>query len=781
MAAPSQVQADLAEAERLAGAITDPRLRALALAKVKWFAGEASWRTNDADAARPLIAEGLALVESVDGPLKLRGDLLHSRGTLHLQSDEAAQALSDYQSAYRIYQQLGERRSQAIALQSIGALYVAANDDNRAERYYRQAAETYDGDAALSLSLHNRRGNVLLTMERHDEAEVEYRKAIEAARIMKEPLLEARVLGNLARNQAEARRLDAADRTLARALSLIRGTHVEGFRQQLLATEARVAYYRGDYAKARSLILRAFEGVDLEGTSLAFREGHLYAYMIFSKTGEPARALEHLEALQRLTTEAAKAATTTNAALMAARFDYANQELRIANLKADELRRRVEYEQSRARWQRIVFYGLAGATLIVIVLLSVGLFTIRRSRNEVRAANADLEQTNVALEKALAAKTEFLATTSHEIRTPLNGILGMTQVMLSDRRLDDATRDRIGVVHGAGVTMRALVDDILDLAKMETGNLTVEAAPTDLKATLRDVSRMWQEQAAAKGVGFDLDLDAAPEWIVSDAGRLRQIVFNLLSNALKFTESGAVGLCAEKVVPDGGGEDAAVVRIRISDTGIGIPSEKCEEIFESFKQVDAGTTRRFGGTGLGLSICRNLARALGGDVTVSSVEGEGSVFTVELPYIAAQAPESESPGLAERGLLILDRNPIARSTLRTVLEPHVCCVRFAATLDEARELIDSGEVGQMLIDEATLKTEGDNFLEALRSLTSGGVPATLLWAACDAEIQASLKAAGARQVIAKPVRGAALIEALVPEVRCESETDGDSKLVSHAA
>ncbi|WP_109806113.1 ATP-binding protein [Sphingosinithalassobacter portus] len=781
MAAPAQARGDLQTAENIAQRIDDPQLRAVALAKVRWLDAEAHWRTNDAAGADPLVADGLRLIASISGPLKLRADLYITRGTLRQRDDQAAAALSDFQQAYRIYQQLGERRSQAIALQSIGTLYWAANDSSRAERYYRQASETYDGDPALSLSLHNRRGNVLLALERYAEAEREYRLAIDAAREMKEPLLEARILGNLARNQAEWRKLDEADQTLAQGFALIRGSDAGGFRQQLLATQARVAYYRENYPRARELIRQAFAGVDLTDTSLAFREAHLYAYMIYSKTGEPARALEHLEALQRLTTEAAKVATTTNAALMAARFDYANQELRIANLKADELRRTVEYEKSRARWQRIIFYGLGGATLIVIVLLSVGLFTIRRSRNEVRAANADLASTNVALEKALAAKTEFLATTSHEIRTPLNGILGMTQVMLSDSQLDETMRDRIGVVHGAGMTMRALVDDILDLAKMETGNLTVEAAPMNLKTTLRDVSRMWQEQAVAKGVAFELDVDEAPEWIISDAGRLRQIVFNLLSNALKFTSQGKVSLSARQIAEEPGDAGTHQMRISVSDTGIGIPQDKCEEIFESFKQVDAGTTRRFGGTGLGLSICRNLARALGGEVSVSSVEGQGSTFSIDLPFTLAEAPAGESKQSAGNSVLVLDRNPIARSAIRTVLAPFVSGIGFAASPDEALAALAEGGVGQLFVDEATLKAGGDNPMETLKSLTETGVPTTILWAAPDADMRAALEAAGAREVVQKPLRGETLIGSLVLDVKQIAGKSGNSDLVSHAA
>lgn len=782
MANPAETLRRLERAEALAKRLSDERQRTLALATTRWLAAEAYWRTNDVDAAVPLVADGLRLIEPIIEPIKLRGDLLHSRGILHMQKDRAALALADFQRAYRVFQRIGDPRSQSIVLQTIGTLYSAANDNDRAERYYRQASEVYDGDPALSLSLHNRRGNVLLVLERYGEAEIEYRLALKAARTMGKPLLEARVLGNLARNQVEGGRFDAADRTLARGFALTRDNDALAFREQFLATAARLAQGRGQLQRARQLISQAFEGVDTRTTSWTFHEAHLYAYQIFARTGDARRALEHLEALRRLEDEAAQVAISTNSALMAARFDYANQELRIANLKAEELRRNVAYEQARARWQRIIFYGLGGATLVVIALLSFGVITLRRSRNRVRAANEQLEQSNAALQKALAAKTEFLATTSHEIRTPLNGILGMTQVMLADTKLGDDMRDRIGVVHGAGMTMRALVDDILDLAKMETGNMTVDPAPMDLAATLRDVSRMWEEQARAKGVGFGIDTADAPGWIVSDAGRLRQMVFNLLSNALKFTAEGEVTLRAAAIETKAGRR----LHVSVADTGIGIPAEKCEEIFESFKQADAGTTRRYGGTGLGLTICRNLARALGGDIAVRSRPGEGSVFTVDLPLVEAEAPASTAPEPGGAGaVLVVERNPIARSMLRTVLRARVATVRFAGTGAEAEGALRERGVAIVVADEATLRAENADAVAALAELvrTAGEMHAATLalWSLCDAEVAEALAATGVGDVLTKPVKPESLIEAIFAQTERNSPSGHAGPLVSRAA
>ncbi|MBX3565295.1 MAG: tetratricopeptide repeat protein [Sphingomonas sp.] len=774
MSDPDGTLREIAAAEALAQRIGDTRQRTLALATAHWLAAEAHLRSNAPDKAGPMLAEALRMIQSVREPIKLRGDLLMSQGAYFMQSDKAAQALKNFQDAFEVFNKAGEPRSQAIALQNIALLYSAANDNDSAEKYFKRAAGAYSGDPALSVSLHNNRGNVLMVLERYSEAEAEYNAGLALVRSMDNPLLEARVLGNLARNQVEARKFTAAQATLSRGFALTKGVGASAMRRHLLATAARLAADQGDLARARRLIDECFAGLDLKDTGVELRTAHLYAYRIYREIGDLRTALTHMEALRRLNDEAAKVATTTSAALSAAKFDFQGKELEIEKLNSEQLRK-------TAQFQRTLFLSIGLATLIVIAALAWGLLTMRRSRNKVAAANIELGESNAALEKALKAKTEFLATTSHEIRTPLNGILGMTQVMLSDPKLDPQTRDRIGIAHSAGVTMRALVDDILDVAKIETGNLTVETTPMDLRAMLQDVTRMWQEQAVAKGLAFRLELTHAPCWIMSDAGRLRQIVFNLLSNAIKFTEKGAVTV---RAIDEGEGA-ARRLKLVIADTGIGIPADKFDDIFESFRQVDTSTTRKFGGTGLGLTICRNLAQALGGDIHVESNEGQGSRFIVDLPLVPAEAPAAvEGPGAATgNSMLILDRNPIARSMLKTLFEPRVATLRFAASPEEARIMLGDGGVTHLLIDEATAKAGEDEVMATIQMLAAaaGDAAITVLWLKPEDETKSQLFAAGAGQIVEKPVAGAALIEAVTPRAEEKSPPSDTDRLATRAA
>jgi signal transduction histidine kinase len=758
-------------AEAKAGNFPVGSFRTNAIATAQWLQGEAYSRMNDVALAEPLIDHAISLVEKSRPSTKLYGDLLLSRGGLRLAKADVAGALSAYQQAHDIFRDVGETRTRAIAIISIGFLYQEAGDYQNALKYFSQSIDIYNGDSQLLFSMYSNRGICLMGLNRISEAQEQFQKALDIARKLKIPVLQARTLRNIARAQLLAGQLSAADHTIELGLAVSRGDEAGVARNHFLVLSAWSARLRGHLPEAERLISQAFANVDPNTSTLDLREGHQTAYDIYKAAGRQAQALAHLEALKQFDDKTSKLAASANTALAAARFDFANQELKIEKLKRAQLQRNIEDAKNRARMQQTIFGGLAVATVIIVSMLAFGLITIRRSRNEVRAANVDLAKTNAALGRALAAKTEFLATTSHEIRTPLNGILGMTQVMLADRGLSEPLRDRIGVVHSAGVTMRALVDDILDVAKMETGNLTIEHVAFDLKAMLRDVSRLWEEQARGKGLAFVLDLENCPAFIEGDPARMRQIAFNLLSNALKFTEKGTITVRAAS--------EGATLRIGISDTGIGIPSDKLGIIFESFRQVDAGTTRKYGGTGLGLAICQNLAQAMGGGVTVASAPGEGTTFTLSLPLTLAAAPTSNAEeSIPQEALLILDRNPISRSMLRAVLEKRAGVVLFAANADEAVARIAEGGVASVLIDDATIRAERD-VDAALAALGASSAVSALLWPAPDAADRARFAAAGIDRVIGKPIAGAALAAAVLDGV--PADDSAPLTLVTQAA
>jgi signal transduction histidine kinase/CheY-like chemotaxis protein len=729
----------------------------IALATALWLEGEALLGTNDPNTALPVVTEALTKVELADPNSKLHGDLLRSRGAIAATKGNVIAALQDYQQAYATFIKAELPRSQALALQDIGQIYSDAGDYDKVLRYFAQASDTYKDDPTINLISHNNRAEVYRKLGKYQLAITEYMVALGHAKKLDSQMLQVRILTNLAETQGNIGQTAAAQASVDQAMHLARNGEAAGWRPMIYGAAARIAALRGNHALSSQLFDHAFAGINLEKSDMSFREYHLAASQTYEKTGNQALALAHFKAYQRLDSEARNLTASIASQLASSQFDFANQNLKIAKLKEDQLQKDIAMERQKARSRTILFMSLGGAAIIILGVLMVGLISVRRSRDDVRAANDNLTQSNTKLEKALQAKTEFLAMTSHEIRTPLNGILGMTQVLLTDRRVVDDLRGRIEVVNSAGKTMKALVDDILDVAKMESGEMTVVSEKTHLAAILQDAKTLWSGQAEAKNLQLIADFTQAPTYIWGDGGRIRQILFNLMSNALKFTLAGAVRL---DVFPQDNADGDREIIFKISDSGVGIAPDMHEIIFESFKQVDSGTTRQFSGTGLGLAICKRLSHAMGGDIGVESAMGQGSTFTVTLPLLEYVMESNEDSAQVTADLSAINLMAALPASPDVVLTKmafmgEASSVSFTTSLTDTQTALASSAPDHLLFDTACLTTDDADPLDGLRELAvlceEKSIKFSLLLAQDGPVSAAQAMILGASQIILKPI------------------------------
>lgn len=413
---------------------------------------------------------------------------------------------------------------------------------------------------------------------------------------------------------------------------------------------------------------------------------------------------------------------------------------------------------------------LGSRNLIVLASLPRERFTHQQLSHDFQLAEEGAKRLKAVAERATRAKSDFLATMSHEIRTPLNSIIGMADV-LSSTPLTPEQKRYVEVFQRNGISLLNLINDILDLSKVESGKIELETVPFDLREVISRAIEVIDGRAKAKNLELKRNLAASvPVYLTGDPNRLRQILINLLGNALKFTERGYLEVRVEQDPED---SSPGSLRFAVSDTGIGIPEDKVALVFESFTQADSSTTRNYGGTGLGLTISRQLVELMGGRIWVESEIERGSTFffTVKLG-VPQEQPRAqallEGPQVSVNDLglriLLVDDAEDNRFLIRSFLKDSNCSFEIAKNGAEGVDKFRAGRFDVVLMDVEMPVMDGYTATREIRRYEQeAGIPATpvmALTAHAFAEMAEKSKAAGFTAHMSKPIRKTTLLEVL---------------------
>lgn len=393
------------------------------------------------------------------------------------------------------------------------------------------------------------------------------------------------------------------------------------------------------------------------------------------------------------------------------------------------------------------------------------LFVIDRDISDIKLREEELEEARLAAEKGERAKSSFLATMSHEIRTPMNGIIGMAD-LLSKSDLPEADRLYVDTIQSSGESLLTIINDILDFSKLNDGHLAIKPTTFALQACMDEVLNLMRPQVKAKGLTLIVDCQPdLPTAVIGDDGRLRQVLINVIGNAIKFTDKGNV-----EVRMSGRREGQSLsLAIEIEDSGIGVPDDQAERIFERFAQADTASTRRFGGTGLGLSISRRLVRLMNGDITVRNGDNCGAVFRImlelgiakDLPQTAASVDVLDLSVLNGVNVLLAEDNRTNRLVVEKFLQNTPITLTTACNGQEAVQLFAREKPDIVLMDMSMPVMDGLDATRAIRQMNVPQPGIIALTANAFASDREACSAAGMDGFLSKPLRRAHLLQELV--------------------
>lgn len=708
---------------------------------------------------------------------KLEGQYLEKMGSYQL-------ALEAFDLALAGFQAVKDDRRTAESLIGLGLVYFRLDRPEDAAKFWEHAREIYRqlGDGFGEARTLNNLGVLAKNRGEFGKALDFYRRA----EVIQHQAKNFNALADLANNMANLSRLMKDDKAAItyhlRALAL----------REALEDKARIADSCFNLAeiylnnKQPALARPYLERANNLATATAHRSLLVdlkeLESLALEQAGDLGGALERHKAFYQARKTLMSEEAARKAADMRERYETDRQAKQIELLKKEQAVR-----QARLR----MLVGGSLSLLAVLVLLAARFRLKVRTSRKIEAQNRNLDEANHRLEQANAFKTMFLASTSHELRTPVNAILGLTGLLRQGYLAESERRRYLETISHSADGLLHLLNDILDVGKIEAGKLEVEQIPLNLRQVIEEAVLLLSSKAQEKGLALTLDIDEAlPAALVGDPGRIRQMALNLLSNAVKFTNTGSVA-CAVQVIDRREGQVS--IRLSVRDTGPGIPAPVQAKLFAAYAQGDASTMRNFGGTGLGLFITRQLAHLMGGEVGLESEEGVGSQFWVNLPLAigaesaAITAVPAPTGNFGFRGrVLVADDNPGNRMVAEALLRQEGLEVVGVENGQMAVEALTGGPFDLVFLDGRMPVLDGLATAQEVRRLERLGTIRVNRLVALTGQVQLGdrerLLAAGFDAYVAKPlerdelrnVLGQFLAPAEQPQpARIEAITEGD--------